>query len=713
VETAPLTADPPPPPAGDCGGSASVSFELVTDGTCRQTEQYDIAYNVICNADGSATRNYFGDGSKNPNCTPPQTPQHYPAGACASSLPELSGLRITCSSDNKAAKLEFWQATAPSNQTIYNVTMKDGTYLTTEVYYPPFMPFPSTGYKGGVATLYTACPYDTQSALGGFLAKLPAEIDAVVHPVTKIHFNAVGVLQQQRGLYTSGLPNENTTFDDARHTKSDAGDTGQWILNSNFSNGVIMTTGISAMGMAALIAADATPPLPTVAGWYSIMTNDLREAFFKQGAFMVGVFGSILGRPYLPPDQMPRAPLAAHESDGPDPYWEPVKMDKFEKIRWPTLVRSAWFDMFQKGGIRTGNGIYAKARCGAFRLFKCTTTLIVDALGHAGLDGIPDFKGAYPVNGTAQNATQAYEGALSALLLFTFQNAKNQVLMDGLSVFYGTLMKLIPDKIVYVYGRDYLTSFSDWPAVHLSDYYTTVGGQIVTSSPSAANQSYVYDPADPAPTIGGTLFSGINNGLGSYGSADQSPNSHRPDVLQFNTAPLEDDLALCGAVKAFLTVSSSANDTDFIVKLVDQNPSGERYLITEGIIRMRWREKQLTPTMMEPGVAYPVEIDMWNTCWIIKAGHRVGLDITSSSSYLYLPNPNTGGPLQADGIWPRGGEYYTGENVTATNTIIFGASKLQLPVVDKADLPVMGPLIIPTPTAVPSDEELVEMANRR
>ena len=51
--------------------------------------------------------------------------------------------------------------------------------------------------------------------------------------------------------------------------------------------------------------------------------------------------------------------------------------------------------------------------------------------------------------------------------------------------------------------------------------------------------------------------------------------------------------------------------------------------------------------------------------------------------------------------------------MTATNTIIFGASKLQLPVVDKADLPVMGPLIIPTPTAVPSDEELVEMANRR
>merc|ERR1711865_34048 len=697
---------------GDCGPNPlpDASYQLVADGTCRQNGT--IAYNVVCNADGSATRNYFGDSSKSPNCTPPQAPEHYPAGVCTASLPQLQGIRVTCLSGGKA-ELGFWYNTPAANQTVSKVVMKDGAELTTIVYYPPFMPFPNTNYKGGVATLYTACPYDINSTIGGFLEMLPAQIDKAVYPATKIHLSAVGILQQTRGLYSSGPPTEPSSFDNGRHIKDDAGDTGQWILNSNFSNGVIMTTGVSAMGMTALMAADAKPPVPMVAGWYSIMTNDLREAFFKQGAFVVGVFGSILGKPYLPPDQMPRAPLAAHESDGPDPYWEPVKMDKFELIRWPTVVRSAWFDMFQKGGLRTANGIYEKARCGATRWFKCRSTLIVDALGHAGLDGIPSFKGAYPVNATAQSAAMTYESALAALLLFTFQDAKNQLLMDGLSVFYDTLMSLIPHKIVYVYGGDYLTSFSDWPAVSLTDYYPTAEGEISTSSPSATNKSFVYDPADPAPTIGGNLFSGLNNGLGSYGSTDQSNNTNRTDVLQFNSAPLEADLALCGGVQALLTVSSSAKDTDFIVKLVDQNPSGERYLITEGIIRMRWRDQKLTPTMMEPGVPYPVEIDMWNTYWILKAGHRIGLDITSSSSYMYLPNPNTGGPLQADGMWPRGGEHYTGENVTATNTIIFGTSKLQLPVVDTSDLPMMGPLIIPTPTVPPSDDELIRMAMRR
>merc|ERR1711966_341943 len=115
-----------------------------------------------------------------------------------------------------------------------------------------------------------------------------------------------------------------------------------------------------------------------------------------------------------------------------------------------------------------------------------------------------------------------------------------------------------------------------------------------------------------------------------YGSVDQSPLGQRDDVLQFNTAALQQDRALCGEVSATITVASSAVDTDFIVRLVDQHPNnGPRYLIQEGIIRMRWREKLITPTMMVPGKHYEVEIDMWSACWIIKAGHSVGVDLTS------------------------------------------------------------------------------------
>ena len=78
---------------------------------------------------------------------------------------------------------------------------------------------------------------------------------------------------------------------------------------------------------------------------------------------------------------------------------------------------------------------------------------------------------------------------------------------------------------------------------------------------------------------------------------------------------------------------------------------------------------------------------LWSNCWIFKAGHQIGLDITSSSSFMYLPNPNTGLPLEPDGIWPSGGQPYKGRNVTAHNKIIYGASRVTLPTVDVADLP--------------------------
>jgi len=130
--------------------------------------------------------------------------------------------------------------------------------------------------------------------------------------------------------------------------------------------------------------------------------------------------------------------------------------------------------------------------------------------------------------------------------------------------------------------------------------------------------------------------------------------------------------------------------------------------MAQGIVRMRWREKKLMPTPMVAGEKYEVEIDMWSTCWIIKKGHKLGVDIASASSYLYLPNPNTGLPLEPKGAWPQGGERYTGKNVTATNTLFYGASKITLPVVELKDLPMSGP-VVPDISASPSQEELIQL----
>ena len=100
---------------------------------------------------------------------------------------------------------------------------------------------------------------------------------------------------------------------------------------------------------------------------------------------------------------------------------------------------------------------------------------------------------------------------------------------------------------------------------------------------------------------------------------------------------------------------------------------------------------------------------MWSACWIFAAGHRIGIDVTSSSGFAYLPNPNTGLPLEPDGIWPQGGEVYKGKNVTATNSVHLGASAVTLPTVSASALLPMDPINILSPEAPPAEAELLRM----
>ena len=51
---------------------------------------------------------------------------------------------------------------------------------------------------------------------------------------------------------------------------------------------------------------------------------------------------------------------------------------------------------------------------------------------------------------------------------------------------------------------------------------------------------------------------------------DTRPPNARPDVLSFTTAPLETDVDVTGMISVYLWVSSSAVDTDFTAKLIDQ-----------------------------------------------------------------------------------------------------------------------------------------------
>jgi putative CocE/NonD family hydrolase len=133
------------------------------------------------------------------------------------------------------------------------------------------------------------------------------------------------------------------------------------------------------------------------------------------------------------------------------------------------------------------------------------------------------------------------------------------------------------------------------------------------------------------------------------GPRDQQAVEARHDVLCYTSEPLTHPLEVIGPVKLILYVSSSAPDTDFTGKLVDVYPDGRAELVTDGILRARYRESMASPVRLKVGQVYEIEIDLRSTATVFRRHHRVRLEVSSSNFPRFDRNTNTGGIIAAEG----------------------------------------------------------------
>jgi putative CocE/NonD family hydrolase len=167
----------------------------------------------------------------------------------------------------------------------------------------------------------------------------------------------------------------------------------------------------------------------------------------------------------------------------------------------------------------------------------------------------------------------------------------------------------------------------------------------LTTSPSNHEQedTYVYDPASPTPSSGGDW--------GHASALDQRQIEVRNDVLVYSTPPLDNPLTIAGPIDVVLYVSSSAKDTDFMVKLVDVYPDGKSINLSDDAFRVRYREGFDKKVLMQPGKVYKITLSDMVTAVKLASGHRIRLDISSSNFPFYERNLNTGGNNYDETKW--------------------------------------------------------------
>jgi uncharacterized protein len=340
----------------------------------------------------------------------------------------------------------------------------------------------------------------------------------------------------------------------------------------------------------------------------------------------------------------------AHPEDG--PYWRQWSIQsQHAEIDTPMVHLGGWFDIFLAGTLKNYMGIRAKGRTAAARAGQ---RLVVGPWVHGPWNMAKRVQGEVDFG---DEGVRDYNAIRLPWFDYWLKGVSNGVLDE-------------PPVQLFVMGEN-RWRFADaypWPGTRYVPWYFHAGGGLDQTAPTGAEpaDSYLYEFDDPVPTLGGAT---LNLPGGAF---DQRPIEGR--CLVYTSAPVERPLTIIGPVTATLHAMSSAPDTDWVVRLTDVHPDGTSRLLTDGILRARYRESTTSPRPLTPHRVYEFSVDLWATANTFLPGHRIRIAVTSSSFPRFDRNPNTGGSI--------GGE---ATGLPALNTVFHDAvrpSHVTLPVIE-------------------------------
>ncbi len=438
---------------------------------------------------------------------------------------------------------------------------------------------------------------------------------------------------------------------------ADGHDSIEWLARQLWSNGRIGMYGCSSAGNTQVFAAQSRPPhlaalVPQHSGgsssrqFWDVMSAGVLEFGWALEWFRVD--GNRVKGPPLPKvdylsilKTLPVAAMADKAGGGPndwsdyatrgpgDPFWMQFPYYRAgAKIDAPALFVNSWHDMSPGETLWLfnqfrENGVSKRARDNQY--------VVINATDHCHGDiATPGFS----FGGRELGDPRKDMWALYLRWYDRWLRGNTEALRD------------VPKVQYYLMGKNEWRGAETFPLprTQFTKFYLTSGGRAngrfgdvgLVDAPAARGvDAYAYDPASPVPTRG------MNDP--AYGSFDQRDVEMRNDVLVYTGPALARGVEVTGPITARLFVSSSARDTDFIVKLVDVYPDGRAFEVRSGIARARYREGFDKAVWMEKDGVYEIQVDLQATGNYFSAGHRIRVDVTSSSFPRFAGNLNTGG----------------------------------------------------------------------
>ncbi len=555
----------------------------------------------------------------------------------------------------------------------YRIPMRDGTKLFTSVYVPNDA---SPGKRYPVLltrTPYTVAPYGTERYAKRLGPTAQYEKDGFIFAFQDVrgqHMSEGQFIDVRPQLTKKGGPKD---IDES----TDTYDTLEWMVkNVPHNNGRVGQWGISYPGFYASAGAinshpalKAVSPQAPIADWF---WDDMH----RHGAFNLVLafnFFSGFGKPRPVPTDSEE--WKSFEHGTPDGYQFFLDMGplsnadtrhfKGDIAFWKEIVAHPNYDAFWqsrnllphlkniKAAVMTVGGWYdTEDLYGPLRTYAAiekqnpgiSNTLVMGPWPHGGWtrsDG--------SALGDAEFGFQTSNYYQEVELAFFKHHLKGGDKPD------------LPEALVFETGANRWRRFDSWPPKQAKEtrlYFQPKGGlsYVAPTSTGESFDEYVSDPSKPVPFTREVTTGWVK----SYMTEDQRFASRRPDVLVYQTEPLEKDLTLAGPLEAELWVSTTGTDADWVVKLVDVNPGkmpgsarggdategkpnrgGQQTLVRGEPFRGRFRESYSEPKPFKPGEVTKVRFVINDVFHTFQRGHRVMLQVQSSWFPFIDRNPQT------------------------------------------------------------------------
>jgi hypothetical protein len=558
----------------------------------------------------------------------------------------------------------------------YRIPMRDGTRLFTSVYVPK-----DAGSRRLYPILLTRTPYGVapygedayRDELGPSAAAAKAGFIFAYQDV-RGRFMSEGQFVDVRPHNPAKGPRD---VDES----SDAYDTIDWLVRQvRWNSGRVGVWGISYPGFyAAMAAIEAHPALVAVSPQAPITDWFIGDDFHHNGAFFLPHafnFYSSFGRPRPEPTKEWGPRFDHGTADGYRFFLEAGAMPSFDRKHleqkvafWRELMAHETYDEFwrarntrpQLKGIKpalltVGGWFDAEDLFGALETYKAierqnpgiANRLVMGPWSH----------------GAWSRATGEALGAVR------FEQKTSAFFQERIELpFFLRYLKRgtdeLPEAYVFETGRNEWHALDAWPPrdARPRSFHLAAGGRLAEEAPREAAEAYdeyVSDPAKPVPFIEGIAI-GMQR---EYMVADQRFAARRPDVLAYESEPLNDELRAAGPITASLSVSTSGTDADWVVKLIDVYPDdyplqpdeqqvaghdaprhsrlgGFQQLVRGEPFRGKFRKSFERPEPFVPGEVAKVEFALPDVFHAFRRGHRIMVQVQSSWFPLVNRNPQT------------------------------------------------------------------------